>query len=104
MEDRLEGRRHLHRDVHVLQAVHGWGVADGCAGVRSHDVWARLVGGTRISPIRASQPSLRAIDKPKNKDIVIYIDIKEGWSTYLLSKCHRWRTRMVKQKSFNSLR
>ena len=73
MEDRLEGRRHLHRDVHVLQAVHGWGVADGCAGVRSHDVWARLVGGTRISPIRASQPSLRAIDKPKNKDIVIYI-------------------------------
>ena len=67
MEDRLEGRRHLHRDVHVLQAVHGWGVADGCAGVRSHDVWARLVGGRPGMPgcpAKLSRPAAEEGGKP----------------------------------------
>ena len=64
MEDGLEGRRHLHRDVHVPQvrAVHGWGVAVGVAGEGSHDVT-----GTVVTPIGASQPSLTAIDSPVNK-------------------------------------
>lgn len=63
MEDGLEWRRHLHRDVHVprVRAVHGWGVAAGGAGEGSHDV-----AGTVVTPIRASQPSLTAIDSPEN--------------------------------------
>lgn len=69
MEDGLEGRRHLHRDVHVPQvrAVHGWGVAVGVAGEGSHDVT-----GTVVTPIGASQPSLTAIDSPENKDQIKY--------------------------------
>ena len=69
MEDGLEGRRHLHRDVHVPQvrAVHGWGVAAGVAVEGSHDVT-----GTVVTPIGASQPSLTAIDSPENKSIIIF--------------------------------
>ena len=46
MEDGLERRRHLHRDVHIphVWAVHGWGVAEGVAeGVAK--VVAKAVGG-----------------------------------------------------------
>ena len=72
MEDSLEGRRHLHRDVHVPQvrAVHGWGVAAGVAVEGSHDVT-----GTLVTPIGASQPSLTAIDSPENKSIIIFVSI-----------------------------
>ena len=64
MEDGLERRRHLHRDVHVphVWAVHGCGVAEGVAGAGSHDVTWPVV-----TPIGASQPSLTAIESPEIK-------------------------------------
>ena len=70
MEDGLERRRHLHRDVHVphVRAVHGWGVAEGDAGAGSHDVT-----GPVVTPIGASQPSLTAIDSPENKKVIIIL-------------------------------
>ena len=73
MEDGLERRRHLHRDVHVphVRAVHGWGVAEGDAGAGSHEVT-----GPVVTPIGASQPSLTAIDSPENKRVIIIIILK----------------------------
>ena len=66
MEDGLERRRHLHRDVHVphVWAVHDWGVAEGVAGAGAHDVTRPVV-----TPIGPSPPSLTAIDSPENKRV-----------------------------------
>ena len=88
MEDGLEGRRHLHRDVHVPQvrAVHGWGVAAGVAVEGSHDVT-----GTVVTPIGASQPSLTAIDSPENKDLYVCETPTSVYSNCIcpwLDQCH----------------
>ena len=106
MEDGLERRRHLHRDVHVphVWAVHDWGVAEGVAGAGSHDVTRPVV-----TPIGASQPSLTAIDSPENKRVFKSLQIisgltkkfkKLGLLLLLNNLCSRWRTQLVKQNDF----